>query len=225
MHAYYKYPETTKYGKVIPKNKIYEKASISTSLKNKIVNQIDKIIWLHKLSPDTINLQATDTIKEIQVFDINLKQDTLDEEVLKAIDKAIPFPIIFQIKTNNHVQIKSAYKRVHESDANKWVVDTYFSSEWINLESEKDILPSVLNLEKLYETTLTTLMPHKGLKNLTIKDKIEAHKELQKLQKEYEQLKVKRSKEKQFNKKVALNTELKSLENKIESLKNETNRV
>ena len=219
MSAYFRYPETTKFGRVIPKNKIYEKASINTNLKNKIVNQIDKIIWQHKLSSDTINLQVTDALKEIQIFDIELKQDTLDEDVLKAIDSAIPFPIIFQIKTKSKVQIKSAYKRVSEADTSKWIVDTYFSSSWIDIETQKEPLPSVLNLEKLYEKILKNLMPYNTSTNSSIKEQVETHKQLEKLQKQYEQLKAKRSKEKQFNKKVELNTELKALKNQIDSLK------
>ena len=37
-------------------------------------------MWLHKLSATTLNLNITDKITEIQVFDIELKEDNLDEE-------------------------------------------------------------------------------------------------------------------------------------------------
>ena len=87
MYAYFEYPIKTKFNKLIPKNKIYEKVSINTALKDKIVKQIEKIVWLHKLSATTLNLNATDKITEIQVFDIELREDNLDEDVLKAIDK------------------------------------------------------------------------------------------------------------------------------------------
>ena len=219
MYAYFEYPIKTKFNKLIPKNKIYEKASINTALKDKIVKQIEKIVWLHKLSATTLNLNATDKITEIQVFDIELREDNLDEGVLKAIDKAIPFPIVFQLKKNDKVQIKSAYKRASESDTSKWIVDKYFSSPWIDNSHLKEILPTVLNLEKLYEVIIKELMPNITSAKKSLKEEIETHKELEKLEKLYEQLKAKRAKEKQFNKKVELNTELKVLKNQISALK------
>ena len=219
MYAYFEYPIKTKFNKLIPKNKIYEKASINTALKDKIVKQIVKIVWLHKLSATTLNLNATDKITEIQVFDIELREDNLDEGVLKAIDKAIPFPIVFQLKKNDKVQIKSAYKRASESDTSKWIVDKYFSSPWIDNSHLKEILPTVLDLEKLYEVIIKELMPNITSAKKSLKEEIETHKELEKLEKQYEQLKAKRAKEKQFNKKVELNTELKVLKSQISKLK------
>jgi len=219
MYAYFEYPIKTKFNKLIPKNKIYEKVSINTALKDKIVKQIEKIVWLHKLSATTLNLNATDKITEIQVFDIELREDNLDEDVLKAIDKAIPFPIVFQLKKNDKVQIKSAYKRASESDTSKWIVDKYFSSPWIDNSHLKEILPTVLDLEKLYEVIIKELMPNITSAKKSLKEEIETHKELEKLEKLYEQLKAKRAKEKQFNKKVELNTELKVLKNQISALK------
>jgi hypothetical protein len=218
MHAYYEYPLKTKFNKPIPKNKIYEKASINTALKDKIVKQIEKIIWLHKLSSTTLNLNATDSITEIQVFDIELKQDNLDEDVLRAIDRAIPFPIIFQLKKKDKVQIKSAYKRINESDTNKWIVDKYFSSPWIDISHPKEPIPTVLNLEKLYEVIIKELIPNITSTKKSLKEEVETHKELEKLNKLYEQLKAKRNKEKQFNKKVELNAQLKQIKSEIELL-------
>lgn len=219
MYAYYEYPLKTKFNKPIPKNKIYEKASINTALKDKIVKQIEKIVWLHKLSATTLNLNITDKITEIQVFDIELKEDNLDEDVLRAIDKAIPFPIIFQLKKKDKIQIKSAYKRVSESDTNKWIVDKYFSSPWIDNKYPKEVLPIVFDLEKLYEVIIKELMPNITSSKKSLKEEIEIYKELEKLQKQYEQLKAKRAKEKQFNKKVELNTQLKLLKSQIDTLK------
>ncbi|WP_320035793.1 DUF4391 domain-containing protein [Halarcobacter sp.] len=220
MYAYFEYPLKTRFNKIIPKNKIYEKASINTSLKDKIVKQVEKIIWLHKLSSTTLNLNATDNITEIQVFDIELKQDNLDEDVLRAIDKAIAFPIIFQLRKKDKIQIKSAYKRLNEADTSKWIVDKYFSSPWIDISHPKESLPTVLDLEKLYEITIKELIPNITSTNKSLKEEVETHKKLEKLQKQYDLLKAKRSKEKQFNKKVELNTQLKHLKSQIILLNN-----
>ena len=124
------------------------------------------------------------------------------------------------INSNSTIeQIKSAYKRASESDTSKWIVDKYFSSSWIDNSHLKEILPTVLDLEKLYEVIIKELMPNITSAKKSLKEEIETHKELEKLEKQYEQLKAKRAKEKQFNKKVELNTELKVLKSQISKLK------
>jgi uncharacterized membrane protein len=220
VKAYFAYPVTTQYGQPIPKNKLYEKASISRALKEKFVTEVEKIIWSHKLSTTTLNLEATQKVSEIQVFDIFLRGKALNEEVLRAIDKAIPFPIVFQLHQENKVQIRTAYKRTHESDGSRWVVERYFSSEWFDSSTKKQPLPTVLNMEKLYEAIITSLIAQEPkVATASLQERVEVVNALEKLEKRYAQLKAKRNKEKQFNKKVALNQQLKAIQKEIEKLK------
>ena len=67
-------PKNCEVNKFIPKKVFYEKAGISISLKNEFVNLIDKIIWKYKLSVDTLGINKTDKVEEIQIFDIYLKE-------------------------------------------------------------------------------------------------------------------------------------------------------
>ena len=62
-------------------------------------------------------------------------------------------------------------------------------------------------------------MTTKISKNIPLKEKIENINRLESLEKQYKQLKSKRDKEKQFNKKVELNSKLKSIKEEITSLK------
>ena len=78
------YPTKARFGRKIPKSKLYENASVNTKLKDKFVNQIEKIVWQYKLAPETTNLGATDNVPEIQVFAIYLKGDEIDD-VLQLI--------------------------------------------------------------------------------------------------------------------------------------------
>lgn len=217
----YDFPKQTKFGKLVAKNKIYEHANASTALKDKFVNQIDKITWAHKLAPETINLASSESVPEIQIFDVKLKVKDLSEELLKSIDKVIPFPIIFQLYYEDKIKIKAAYKRPSDADKAKWVVESYFETEWFDLSSPKEALPVALNLTKLYEQMLQALIPHiKGHSaDVSIKDQV-THLQLYKSkEKEYEKLKAKRDKEKQFNRKAELNKQLKSLQKELDDLK------
>ncbi|MDQ7060915.1 MAG: DUF4391 domain-containing protein [Sulfurimonas sp.] len=217
----YKYPRQSEFGKIVAKNKIYEHANASTALKDKFVKQIDKIVWTHKLASETMNLESSESVPEIQVFDIKLKVKDLSEELLKAIDKVIPFPIIFQLYYEDKIKIKAAYKRPSDADKNKWVVESYFETEWLDVDSPKESLPVALNLTKLYEQMLQVLIPKisENETHVSIKEQVSNIQVYRAKEKEYEKLKAQRDKEKQFNRKSELNKQLKILQIELDKLK------
>ena len=219
---FYAYPKQAHFGRMIAKSKIYEHANASTALKEKFVAQIDKITWQYKLAPETINLTATPTVPEIQIFDILLRGNELDESLLKVIDKAIPFPIFYQIYRGNEVKVKAAYKRPSDSDKNKWVIESYFESEWIDVDTPKETLPLALELGKLYEQMMKALLPKELIANdaqTPIKDQVDLIEKIKAKERAYDKLKAKRDKEKQFNRKAELNTKLKKLQKELNRIK------
>jgi hypothetical protein len=218
----YTFPVKAAFGKMIPKNKIYEHADVNTSTKEKFVAQIDKITWQYKLAPETINLPATDAVAEIQIFDIKLKDKDIDESLLRVIDKAIPFPIVFQIYQNDKVKIKAAYKRPSEADKTKWVVESYFESDWMDANVPKKQLPVALDMGILYELIIQSLIPDKFNVNVlesSIKEHVDRIETIKAKEREYEKLKSKRDKEKQFNRKAEWNTQLKIIQKELDELR------
>ena len=217
----YMYPKQTRFGKVVAKGKIIQHANASTALKEKFKNQIDKITWSHKLAPETLNLTASSSVPEIQIFDLRVKTKDISEELLKTIDKVIPFPIIFQLHHENKIKIKAAYKRPSDADNNKWVVESYFESEWLDADTQREVLPVSLDLAKLYEQMLKVLMPKisEDVAAVTMKDQVSYIEKYRAKEKEYEKLKAKRDREKQFNRKAELNTQLKKLLKELSELK------
>ena len=155
----YEYPKKTKFGKMVAKSKIYKHANASSALKDKFKAQIDKITWSYKLAPETLNLNASDSVSEIQIFDVKVKIQNVSEELLRVIDKVIPFPIIFQLYYEDKIKIKAAYKRPSDADSSKWVIESYFESEWLDADTQRESLPVALDLTKLYEKMLQVLMP------------------------------------------------------------------
>ena len=143
----------------LPKNKIYQHAAPGAALKELFVQQVEQIVWQYKLAPETINLPAKPSVPEIQVFDISLKTSELDQAVLRCIDKAIPFPIVFQLYHDKRIKMIAAYKRPNEADSEKWVVDGYFASDWQAQDLIRQPLPVVLDLALLYEHMLRRLLP------------------------------------------------------------------
>ena len=216
------YPTKARFGRKIPKSKLYENASVNTKLKDKFVNQIEKIVWQYKLAPDTLNLDATDKVPEIQIFDVFLKTKEVDQVLLEVIDKAIPLPIIFQIHKGNKVKIKAAYKRPSESANNKWVIESYFESEWLDKDTAKQPMPQALDLGKLYEQILKSLMPAEvisGKTSQTIDQQVSMIKQINLLQKELDKLNSKYKKEKQANRQFEIHKQIKLTQSQLDNLK------
>ena len=216
------YPTKARFGRKIPKSKLYENASVNTKLKDNFVNQIEKIVWQYKLAPDTLNLDATDKVPEIQIFDIFLKTKEVDQALLEVIDKAIPLPIIFQIHKGNKVKIKAAYKRPSESANNKWVIESYFESEWLDKDVAKQPMPQALDLGKLYEQILKSLMPVEitsSKTTQTLDEQVDKINKINSLQKELDKLSAKYKKEKQRNRQFDINKQIKLKQKELDSLK------
>ncbi|MEA3348654.1 MAG: DUF4391 domain-containing protein, partial [Pseudomonadota bacterium] len=146
MKLLYDFPQAAAFGRMVAKNKIYEHSSPNAKVKELFVQEVEKITWAYKLSPATINIPAGEGVQELQVFTITLRTETLAQEVLQTIDKAIPSPILFQLNYNGKSRYVAAYKRVSEADKNKWVTSSYFKTDWITDNSKKTKMPVVLNL-------------------------------------------------------------------------------
>ncbi len=218
------YPAKARFGRMIPKSKLYENASVNTKLKDKFINQIGKIVWQYKLSPDTLNLGVTDKVPELQIFDIHIKTKELDQALLEVIDKAIPLPIIFQIHRDNKIKIKAAYKRPSESANNKWVIESYFESEWLDKDTAKQPMPQALDLGKLYEQILKSLMPAEivsGKTSHNIDEQVSIINQINSLKKEIDKLNSKYRKERQRNRQFEINKQIKLNKKKLDNfLKN-----
>jgi Domain of unknown function (DUF4391) len=214
----FNYPQQALFGRVLAKSKIYEHAKPSRAVRELFVTQINQITWQYKLAPETINLAARAGVPEIQVFEISLKTGELSEAVLRCIDKAIPYPIIYQLDFENKVKTTAAYKRPNDADASKWVVDAYFETAWLPADGTRSTLPIALDLAGLYEQLLRQLMPLPARSGESLKDHVARWNLLHAKQHEANKLESRVTKEKQFNRKVELNAQLRKVKNELEKL-------
>lgn len=226
MSVLFDYPQQARFGRRVPKSKFYEKATVNSKLKEKFINQIEKIVWSYKLAPETINLAATAAVPEIEIFDIHLKAgagaEEIDQAILELIDKAIPLPILYRIHREGEIKMVAAYKRPSEADATKWVVERYLVGEWLDAETEKQPLPVALDLGGLYEQLLQTLMPPEMAANATameIGEQINQVGRIQIAERKIEKLQQRMRRERQFNRKAELNRELKTLKQQLQKIK------
>ncbi len=213
------YPKSAAFGRVLPKNKIYEHGSPSTAVKDLFVRQVERITWQYKLAPETINLSSTRAVPEIQIFHIYLRTGELKEDVLRCIDQEIHFPIIFELHYEDQVKSIAAYKRPNETDSSKWVLSGYFETSWLSSGTQRTPLPIVLDLEVLYARLLSPLQPFQSRAGEGLEAFVARMELIRYRQRELEKCKSRLRKEKQFNRKVEINAELRALKQELKNLR------
>lgn len=233
----YHYPSTAKVDKIIPKNKFYQRGSANHRIERLFVEQVESIRWAYKLSPHTINLNDSETIKEIQIFSIVSRVERLDTEVLQFIDKLIPSPIIFEILFEDKIKVIANYKRQSQANSQKFVLGKYYATDWQDLTQRED-LPIVFGIADLYEYFIEQLLlsTNKASPNVvlipnikanlstmtqktdSIEDKIAHAEKVALLTKQINDLQKRIYKEKQFNRQVEMNLQLQTLQKQLKDL-------
>ena len=212
------YPKQATFGRVLPKNKIYEHSGANTRLKDLFVEQVEQIVWQYKLAPETINLPAKPGVPEVQVFRIVLKTAELSVDVLRCIDGAVQFPIVFELEHEGKIKVIAAHKRPSEADASRWVLSGYFATAWLPSDIERAAMPLALDLGGLYEQVLHCLIPTPVRPQESFADLIARVELVASKQREVEKATSKLAKEKQFNRKVEINASLRQLKTELEQL-------
>ena len=215
------FPKTTEFNRRIPKQKFYSHLSVSPQIRKIFVEQIAAINWTNKLAPSTLNIKDGERVTEIEVFHLLLNQKGLDERVLQLIDKEIPYHIIFELEHADQHQVWIGYKEESHGRPESFKVNRYYHTDWI---AKDDIQLGLdgLNMDTLYDGFIKQI----ARDSLTISENesvgVAIHKaeEREKLQNKIATLEKNVYKEKQFNRQVKLNTELKVLRNKLEELEN-----
>ena len=214
--ALFDYPKKAFFGKTIPKTKFYEHGNVSSKLKELFVKQVDQITWLYKLAPETINVQATKGVPEIQVFEIALKGDDLSEDVLICIDKAVQFPIVFEIKSDAGVKTVCALKTRSIGDG--WKISHYMQTNIFPINEVRIPLDVGLSLNSVYEQIIHAVSETKKLKGESLEAYVGRGAAIKSKTVLVDVLKKKIQVEKQFNKKVELNSRLRIMVEELNHL-------
>lgn len=212
-------PKTTEFNKRIPKQKFYENMNVTPAFRRIFVDQIKVVYWRNKIAPSTINLEVGNNVTEIEVFEVKLNCIPLDVSVLRQIDKEIPYHIIFLLEYEGKYQAWTAYKEKAGSGSNAFKVDTYYHTDWF-LEDELILKLDGLNMDTVYENYVRQIASdalHTS-ESESLKKSIERSKQIQLLQKQIDTLQKKIRKEKQLNRQMELNAELKRLKKQLEEV-------
>lgn len=222
---FYQFPKSTEVNRNLPKTKLYEQAKVNTVVKELFITQVDQIIWQNKLSPNTLNLDPSDSVPEIQIFIIKLKDSELDTHVLAAIDKAIPLPILFELHTPDseagyRVKLIAAFKqiKVASDDTRTVKISEYFATDWHANNIQRDNIPIALSTQMLYESFISRLLPYEKRQEERLAEHLIRIEQINQIDKKMGLLKTKLKNESQFKKKVKINADIKILKKQLSAL-------
>ena len=215
----YRWPEAAKLGRRVAKEKIYEHGTLSTAVREKFIDEVQRITWAYKLAKATINLPGTSAVPEIQVFTIDAKTDDVSEAVLSAIDKAIPFPIIFEISRHRGNILEARTVAAHKqlgTGAPK--LSAYYSTGWQRRDISRQALPTAITLPALYTALLQPLTPITTRSGEEMSDVVDRLAAVRKLEREVAALERKLRTERQLNRKIELRRTLKAKQYELKEL-------
>lgn len=204
-------PQQAFVNKFVAKNKFYERASISSRLQKEFVDRIQRITWKYKLAEDTIGITKTEKVTEIQIFELELKEQVVPERVLKVIDRAIPYQILYKFQYRDSVAWGITLK-----EGNK--AENYYFSEW-NEPVSFDF--TGIDLEKVYQKLVRAFIEVDPVTKKGFQELIANDSNKKQLESEIAVLDNKIKREKQFNRKVDLNKVLLEKKQQLQKIQEE----
>lgn len=211
MTVLFRWPEAAAVGRVIPKERLYAEAGVTKSVRQRFIDEIQRVRWAYKLSEESLRLRGRDSVVEIQVFEIDLKGSDVSESVLTSIDKSVPSPIIFELHRTStaraEVQVAAARK---EPGARGPKLSGYFKGDWFPADAKRSALPPAIDLAGLYAQVLTALLPIQLRPGEELSGAIERMARIRKLEREIAALDRAVRTEPQFNRKVGLRRDLRT---------------
>ena len=189
----------------VPKKSFYENLTVNTANKRIFIDQISAIYWRYKLTADTLGVAPSETIDEIEIFEIELTTKIFDSSILRLIDKGIPYHTIFILTYNDESQLWIAYKEKTSGDTlsvSSYYHTDFAPSESINLSAEG------LSLDEVYANLFYAISGLQKDCSKPLKDAIIEYEKHQKLEKEIAQLEKQLRKETQPKKKFELHQQI-----------------
>ena len=213
------FPASTEFGKRIPKQKFYENLDVSPALRRIFVDQIRLVYWQNKLAASTLNIAVGEAVTEIEVFEVRLNDPQLDEAVLKQIDKEIPYHILFILTCDGKAQAWIGYKEITASGGNTFKVSRYYHTDWMP-EDALHLSIDGLNMDAVYESLIRQIAGNQLQMNFgeSLKASVERDEKKKRLEKQIAALKKKMRHEKQLNRQMEMNAELKKLKEERQQL-------
>ena len=129
------FPTETIVDSLVPKTKFYRFMEVNPRMKSHFVNDVESIRWLYKLSPDTLNVTATEDMKEIEVFVATLKEADCPTDLFTFIDTNMPRHLVFILLNGTNCMLLINYKQWRDDTHTAFKITQMFASPWVQTSS------------------------------------------------------------------------------------------
>ena len=205
-------PTSTALNKKIPKQKFYEHSDISPALKKTFSEQVKSIHWRNKIAPDVLSLAAGKKIEELEVFELRLTDAQIDEAVLRLIDRAIPYHILFLLIWEDRMRLAIAYKETPDAKSAGMRVERYYYTDWLPM-GEVVLRLEGLSMDAVYENLVRRIAGGAlgDARTSTLRERVAEQGRRERVEKQIAALEARIRREKQPKKKFELVGQLKNL--------------
>jgi hypothetical protein len=202
------WPHTAKVGRTIAKERLYAEASAGVVLKQRFVDEVQRVRWAYKLGEESLRLAPGEAVTEIQVFVVDLKGSSLDNSVLAAIDGTIPSHIVFELRREDGLWAEQAMTAAYQRAGGKTKGNDYYRTGWIGADQPRVPLPAALDMDGLYSQLLGRLLPYPIKPVEQLSDALYRMGRIRGLAREIAALEKKLRNEPQLNRKLGLRKQL-----------------
>ena len=202
----YGLPHTTEVRKQLPKKAIYAKFELKPSQRESFDADIARIDIVAVVSTSTVPaLNAGAEVKEFYLLAVQLKRKEYDSKNIALLTKLIPQRMVFALQFEEQTQFAIYYTKL-------------ISSVW--KATEEATLPlSRLNFDTVWENIVSHIGQIEVTEGNTLEEQIKVEDVQTKLKSQIASLTQKLNKEKQFNRQMEINAEIKSLKKQLLNLK------
>ena len=203
------FPSTTIVNKPVPKNAFYGRSSDS-SLREFLTREFEGIVWLYKLAPATLNVEDGEYVHEIDVFYCRMK-----ENEYSVMDELLPRHTVFIIEYDGKFDLLMHHKEmsvVHGEQKWKCGVgelkrDIRIDADTLNIQGQ--------SMDSVYNGLLSQISGLSASTKEEYKEQVDVRKQIESIQKQIMTLQKRIKAEKQFNRQMELNTEVRQLRKEI----------
>ncbi|MHB9129723.1 MAG: DUF4391 domain-containing protein [Armatimonadota bacterium] len=238
-------PPESRVDQRVPKKLLVEQGAPTAADKRQIQDSIEELLWIAALKPTNIGVPAyRDDVREyleIAVISVTLRAATKATRLIELIHRAIPYPVLLISFQGNSISISLAHKRYSEGQNGKVVVEELYKATLFHTDSpqpeEAEFLGNIAlstmptrDLYALYQgwcdriaaleaarITGAYTPPSSPERAVELREGLEAHAQLQR---ELVILRAQATREKQLNRRVELNLQIKRLEAELAAVTN-----
>jgi hypothetical protein len=237
-------PPESRVDQRVPKKLLVEHGAPTTADKRQINDGIEELLWIAALKPTTIGVpeyrDATHEVLEMVVLSLALRPEAKTARIVELIHRAIPYPVLLVTEQANTVSLSLASKRLAQNEAGRMVLDeapvtcsldasTEPAADWLaGLSLAEQPRAHLLALYQGWITCLEAFQAAKITGRVALaadpvaqKARRNALADHARLRRDIIGLRAQAEKEKQVNRRVELNLELKRLEAELAEAKEE----